>query len=292
LISDNIPVQAAPSEAGLTRSESKGDAMSIARTDGGELYYEETGDGVPIVLIHAAGATSSTWGAVVGDLARIGRVIAYDRQGCGRSGGEPVRSMPAHTADAAALLDILGAGPAVVAGISVAATIAIDLAARRPDLVRAVVAHESPWHVSRHPPTRAEIAALSKMGWLALRGKHADAAETFLRFAYGYRDGGSAWDAFPEAWRCAARDNAKAVLADVRMGIGGYPPVVQLAAIKRPVVLTYGTRSRDPLRRVARSLAAVIPDARVREIEGAGHAAAFDAPAVLARVIAEATRPN
>jgi hypothetical protein len=90
----------------------------------------------------------------------------------------------------------------------------------------------------RHPPTGAQIAALSRTGWLALRGKHADAAETFLRFAYGYQDGGTAWDAFPEAWRRTARDNAKAALADIRMGIGGYPPAAQLATINRPVVVT------------------------------------------------------
>jgi pimeloyl-ACP methyl ester carboxylesterase len=266
--------------------------MGIVRTDGGELYYQDKGDGVPIVLIHPAGATSSTWGAVTDDLAQVGRVIAYDRRGCGRSGGEPVRSIPAHTADTAALLDILGAAPAVVAGISVAATIAIDLASRRPDLVLAVIAHDSPWHVTRYPPTGAQIAALSKMGWLALRGKPADAAETFLRFAYSYQDGGTAWDAFPEAWRCTARDNAKAALADIRMGIGGYPPAAQLATIKRPVVLTCGTRSHTNIKRVARSLATAIPGARVQEIEGAGHAAAFDAPAGFARVIAEATCPT
>lgn len=266
--------------------------MGIAKTDGGELYYEEKGDGIPIVLIHPAGATASTWGPVAGELTRAGHLITYDRRGCGRSAGEPTGSIPAHTADAAALLELLGAAPAVVAGISVAATIAIDLACQRPDLVRAVVAHESPWHVTRHPPTGAQIAALSRMGWLALRGKHADAAETFLRFAYGYRDGGTAWDAFPQAWRHTARDNAKAALADIRMGIGGYPPAAQLAAITRPVVITCGTRSRDTLRRVARSLAAAIPGARMQEIEGAGHAAAFDAPASFARVIAEATRPT
>jgi pimeloyl-ACP methyl ester carboxylesterase len=266
--------------------------MSIARTAGGDLYYEEKGDGVPIVLIHAAGATSSTWGGLLGELAKAGRVIAYDRRGCGRSKGQPVRSIPAHTADAAALLDILDAGPAVVAGISVAATIAIDLAARRPGLVRAVIAHDSPWHVTRYPPTRAQIAALSKMGWLHLRGKHADAAETFLRFAYSYQDGGTAWDAFPEEWRHTARYNAKAALTDIRMGIGGYPPASQLATITRPVVLTCGTRSHTTLKRVTRSLAAAIPGARMQEIEGAGHAAAFDAPARFAHVIAEATRPT
>jgi pimeloyl-ACP methyl ester carboxylesterase len=264
--------------------------VSIAKTDSGELYYEDKGAGVPIVLIHAAGATSSTWGDLPGDLARIGRVIVYDRRGCGRSEGEPVRSIPAHTADAAALLDILGAAPAVVVGISVAATIAIDLAARRPDLVRAVIAHESPWHITRYPPTAAQIAALSRTAWLVQRGKHADAAETFLRFAYSYQHGGTAWDTFPEAWRHSARDNAKAALTDIRMGIGGYPPAAQLATINRPVVVTCGTRSHNTMKRVTRSLAAAIPSARVQEIEGAGHAAAFDTPARFAGVIAEAAR--
>jgi pimeloyl-ACP methyl ester carboxylesterase len=129
------------------------------------------------------------------------------------------------------------------------------------------------------------------MNWLVLRGQHADAAETFLRFAYGYRDGGTAWDAFPQAWQQAARDNAKAALADIRMGVGGYPPAARLATIRRPVVATCGSRSRDLMKHVTRSLAAAIPGARVREIDGAGHAAAFDAPAGFARVIAEATRP-
>ena len=77
------------------------------RSDGCDLYYEEVGEGVPILLIHPAGSTASTWGAAVEDLARIGRVIAYDRRGYARSGGEPVRGIFTHTADAAAILEYL-----------------------------------------------------------------------------------------------------------------------------------------------------------------------------------------
>ena len=72
-------------------------------------------------------------------------MIAYDRRGYARSGGEPVRSMSTHTADAAALLEHLRTPPAVVVGTSAGAAIAVDLAVRRPYLVRAVVAHEFPW---------------------------------------------------------------------------------------------------------------------------------------------------
>jgi pimeloyl-ACP methyl ester carboxylesterase len=238
-------------------------------------------------LIHPSGATASTWGDLVDRLAAFGQVIVYDRRGYGRSPGEPLPSIGAHTADLATLLDNLGVTDAVISGTSIGATIAIDLARLRPDLVRAVVAHESPWHVTRQPPTFAQMAALSKMTWLSSRGRPADAVAAFLRFAYHYRDGGSAWDRFPDAWRQAAADNAEASLADIRIAIGGYPATKDLSTVSRPVVCTCGSRSAPTMTRVTRKLARVLPAGVFHQIEGAGHAAPFDAPAAFSELIAE-----
>src|SRR5690349_10207190 len=130
------------------------------------LYREVKGDGIPILLIHPAGSTASTWGSAHDGLAEVGQVITYDRRGCGQSGGAPGRSIPEHTSDAAALLDGMQLPPAVVVGTSIGATIALDLAQARPELVRAVVAYESPWHVTRQPPTYRQLRALAAMGWL------------------------------------------------------------------------------------------------------------------------------
>jgi 3-oxoadipate enol-lactonase len=253
----------------------------------GALYYEEAGEGVPILLIPPSGATASTWGSATEELALIGRVITYDRRGYARSGGEPVRSLSTHTADAAAVLEYLEAPPAVVVGTSAGAAIAVDLAVHRPDLVRVVIAHEFPWRFTRHLPTGSQVAALVKIGLLALRGRHADAAETLLRSAYTYRDGGSAWDAFPEEWRRVARENARAALADFLNSIGTYPSPEDLASIEVPVVCSYGARSPDSMFRLVRSLAAAIPAARTHRIEGAGHAAPFDATTQFVQVIAD-----
>ena len=104
--------------------------MGSVTLDGCDLYYEEVGEGVPILLIHPAGATASTWGSATEELARVGRVITYDRRGYARSGGGTVRSMSTHTADAAALLEDLLYPPAVVVGTSAGAAIAVDLAVR------------------------------------------------------------------------------------------------------------------------------------------------------------------
>src|SRR5512142_3219628 len=108
--------------------------MGFIKARGCSFYYEEQGNGPPILLISPAGSTASTWGTLVGDLAGAGRVISYDRRGYTRSGGAVVRSAAEHTLDAAAVLDALAPSPAVVVGTSAGATIALDLAVRRPDL--------------------------------------------------------------------------------------------------------------------------------------------------------------
>ena len=252
-----------------------------------DLYYEEIGAGAPILLVHPAGATASTWGRLVDELARLGRVISYDRRGYARSGGEPVRHMRTHTADAAMLLERAEGGPAVVVGTSAGAAIAVDLAVRRPDLVHAVVAHEFPWRFTRHLPSGAQTATLARVGWFASRGRKSDAAEALLRSVYAYRDGGTAWDAFPEDWRRAGRENAAATLADLRNSIGVYPSAADLATVEVPVVCSYGARSPDGMARLVRSLAAAIPTARAERIDGAAHAAPFDATDDFASLIAE-----
>jgi len=206
--------------------------VGAVTSNGCALYHEEVGEGVPLLLVHPAGATASTWGSAVERLARIGHVITYDRRGYARSGGEPVRSMATHTADAAAMLECLQAAPAVILGTSAGAAIAVDLAVRRSDLVRVVVAHEFPWRFTRHLPDASQVSALVEIGALTLRGRHEHAVNVLLRSAYAYRDGGSAWDAFPEEWRRVARENARPSLADFRHSIATYPSGTDLATVR------------------------------------------------------------
>jgi pimeloyl-ACP methyl ester carboxylesterase len=215
-------------------------------------------------------------------------VIVYDRRGYARSGAAPVHSMSRHTFDAAALLEHLQTPPAVVVGTSAGAAIAVDLAVRRPDLVRAVVAHEFPWRFTRHLPSGSQLVALAKMGSLVARGRHADAVDVLLGNAYGYRDGGTAWDAFPADWRRIARENARAALADFRSSIVAYPSAAELATLTMPVVCSYGARSPNGMVRLVQSLASAIPTATTRRVAAAGHAAPFDAPTNFVQLIAEA----
>ncbi|HEY8474656.1 MAG TPA: alpha/beta fold hydrolase [Natronosporangium sp.] len=82
--------------------------------NGVRLYCEERGSGAPILCVPGAGSSTQLWEGAIEQLARLGRVIAYDRRGCSRSerpDGYSRTSVAEHAADAAALLD---AGPAVL----------------------------------------------------------------------------------------------------------------------------------------------------------------------------------
>jgi pimeloyl-ACP methyl ester carboxylesterase len=49
------------------------------------LYYEETGKGSPVLLIHGFGASTFTWRHIAPELAKTHRVIAVDLKGFGQS---------------------------------------------------------------------------------------------------------------------------------------------------------------------------------------------------------------
>jgi pimeloyl-ACP methyl ester carboxylesterase len=108
--------------------------------NGVALYYEEHGGGEPIVCIHGTSSSAAVWADAVEVLATRGRTIVYDRRGCFRSERpEPsVTNVHQQADDAAALIDALAAAPAIVIGRSYGADIAIDLALRYPDRVRAL----------------------------------------------------------------------------------------------------------------------------------------------------------
>ena len=91
------------------------------KPDSIDLYYEERGAGDPILCIHGSLSSAMMWEEPAEKLARLGRVITYDRRGCTRSERpQPylTTTVPEHADDAAALLRALSATPAIIVGRS------------------------------------------------------------------------------------------------------------------------------------------------------------------------------
>lgn len=112
---------------------------TLARPDGAELHWEERGEGPLVVGAFACLAHPGVFHALLGDLATDHRVVTYDPRGCGESSEGGPYDMGTDEGDLAALLEELG-GDAVVVATGDAANRAVRVAARRADLVRAVVA--------------------------------------------------------------------------------------------------------------------------------------------------------
>ena len=104
------------------------------------IYYEEEGDGVPLVLLPGLGCDCRVWGGVRNRLARVYRVIMPDIRGMGRSeyDGKPftIEQMAADMAEFIKLLDI---SKAVVCGHSMGGQVALQFSADYPELVSHLV---------------------------------------------------------------------------------------------------------------------------------------------------------
>ncbi|WP_280363732.1 alpha/beta fold hydrolase [Nocardia wallacei] len=115
---------------------------------GATLYYELRGDGPLLLLIPGGGGDAGVFDAAAEVLARHFTVAALDPRGCSRSTldpGEPAdQRVAVQSDDAYRLLAQLTDEPAFVCGTSNGAIVGLDLLARHPDRIRALVAHEPP----------------------------------------------------------------------------------------------------------------------------------------------------
>lgn len=116
--------------------------LTVVRTsDGVELRVVGFGgDGPPILLLHGLMGRASTWWSVARWLTAHGRVLGLDARGHGRSEACGPWTTERMATDAAEVLDEVG--PAVVIGHSMGGLHGLVLAARRPDLVRALVVED------------------------------------------------------------------------------------------------------------------------------------------------------
>jgi len=120
----------------------KGNTMPTAHVNGIDLYYEITGSGFPIVLIHEFSGNMRNWDPQVPALSRNYQVIRYDCRGYGRSSvpTDPAAySQDASVEDLHQLLLHLGIRQAYVGGLSKGGNIALNFGLKYPDMVKGLI---------------------------------------------------------------------------------------------------------------------------------------------------------
>jgi pimeloyl-ACP methyl ester carboxylesterase len=116
--------------------------MPVAKVNGVELYYEETGEGVPLVWNHEFAGDYRSLELQVREFARRYRVITYNYRGW------PPSSVPAESGaystealveDLAGLLHQLRISRAHIGGLAMGGNIALSFAAKYPAMVASLI---------------------------------------------------------------------------------------------------------------------------------------------------------
>jgi pimeloyl-ACP methyl ester carboxylesterase len=271
--------------------------------DGRVVTYAEIGDPDGLAVVNCHGAPSSRFERYSRDgevYERAGvRLIGIDRPGFGGSDALPRRRVVDWPADAEAVLDALEVGEASVLSLSAGAPYALALARALPNRVRRVglvganPPPDVPWRWVGVPPAVREAllrpGPVSTGAWLPLLGavavrpaflldylrvrlsapdravmRRPEVAEVLHEtFAEGVRQG----------WRPGAYDRA------LLLRPWGFP----VAEVPRPVVLWHGTADWQAPLVGAQALAAAMPTAELRVVQGAGHFLGFDHAAEVLR---------
>lgn len=254
----------------------------IAEVNGTSLYYEQEGSGADLVLIPGLGASTHVWYAQVKGLSSVLRVTTFDPRGHGRSGRPSgpysVRQM---AEDAAALLRRHAIGPAAVAGSSMSAAVAIELAARHPDLVSSLLLVGG--FPSLPPAGKERMAARAKTAEAEGMAAVADMVAAGALGASTHHTQPALVGLFravllandPHAYAAAAR---AVVETDVAEAMG---------KVRCPALILLGSQEQVAPLSTAMALKAGIPHGVVRIIPNAGHLPFLEQPAAFNAAVME-----
>jgi 3-oxoadipate enol-lactonase len=257
--------------------------MAFIENQGAKIYWDEQGEGDPVLLIMGLGYPSDAWYRTRPALARRFRTIALDNRGAGRSsmpaGPYPI---PLMASDAAAALDAAGVKSAHVFGVSMGGMIAQEFALQYPERVRSLIlgctAAGGPNAVRAEPEATQMIIARAKM-------TREEAAEAALPFIYDPHTSRSMIDEdlkVREAWF----PHPDAYMAQVQ-GIMAWEAYSRLARISAPTLVIHGESDRLVPAGNGRLIAERIPGAKLVLLPQASHIFATDQPEATERTVLE-----
>jgi pimeloyl-ACP methyl ester carboxylesterase len=133
-------------------------AGNRVKVNGMQMYYEVSGTGDPLVVLHGAYMNIPTMGAIIPMLAKTHKIYAVELQGHGRTTDidRPI-TYPNMADDVAAFMDAVGVRKADVFGYSMGAIVGLQLAIRHPAKVSKLVAASVAYDVEGWQPVFKDV---------------------------------------------------------------------------------------------------------------------------------------
>lgn len=254
-------------------------------TDGASVHFEEHGAGEPLVWIPGTGHSGDVWAKFQIPAFRDRyRCVTIDLRGCGRS-DEPADgySIAAMATDVDDVVRHLGLESAHFVGYSMGSAILQELALAAPARVRSAVM----WNTWSCTPIEHHIRLHFEARVAALERAPTDvfAAASFWAWAPSFVEDESERMAELQAYVAGAASVPRHVWADQFRADIEHDTLSRLPAIRCPTLVLYGAEDLITMPRHNERVAAAIPGAEVRRIEGAGHMAFVERPQECNRAI-------
>ena len=257
--------------------------QGVLALPGTRLAYQVTGTGLAVVLVHGFGLDMRMWDPQAAHLAARFQVVRYDARGFGASGPFDPAVRYTHAGDLLALLDHLGIGKAVLAGLSFGGRVVTQAALSAPDRIAGLVLLDSvldgvPWDPGSAAASDTAVRQARDRGLLA---------------------GRAAWLAHPLFATARQHPRLAGQLAEMMAGYPGQhwtghdphkqagpPPIDTLEKLAMPALVLVGEHDVPCFKEMSAVLARRIPGARYHMVRGAGHMINMEQPGTVNELLA------
>lgn len=240
-------------------------------------FIDPNPEGSPILLLlHGLGATAESWHFQLSELCARGyRLIAPDLPGFGRS---PLAGRRWNLNQAVEqlidLMDQLGIGRFIAAGISMGGTVALQMAYRYPRQVKGLILINT--FSSLTPGSLSEWGYFLRRGWRAFLRTPADQAWIVAERVFPGPDQAAYREMLVESIRRAD----PIIYRQAMLALARFNFTRKLPAIKAPTLVISGAEDTTIPLKNQRELANKIPYAEHVVVPKAGHAVIADQPAL------------
>jgi pimeloyl-ACP methyl ester carboxylesterase len=259
--------------------------MPHIRTDDLTTYYELTGSGPTVVLIHGGFVDCRMWDPQVQVLAPEYRVLRYDLRGHGHTGPSSLMSYSVErfADDLQALLSALGIQHATVCGLSFGGMVAQAFASKYTSVLEGLVLADTAVSTTLTWSDKLQRYLLAPR-WLFLPTIRLLGARRFVDFSFwmARRTRNPQWFGQNEAVRAYVEEAMLQMSTEeyVKMYGAIYDfDVVDLSVVQAPTLLLNGEHESRSVHRHAAYLQKKIASAEAVIIPGAGHTSNLENPA-------------
>ena len=248
-------------------------------------YWDDGGDGPPMMLIHGVGADGTSWDQIAASLSPEFRVLRLDLRGHGRSGHiDGALTLDDFVQDVVDVLDAAAVRSAHIAGFSLGGMIAQGLGLRHADrvwrlvLLSAVAGRTA----EERERVRGRLAILREQGVAAISGA---AQERWFTPDFITRNPDLVARRMLQLRENHAPSYAAAYTVFSTSDLGDL-----LHGITAPTLIATGEHDLGSNARMARFMHAQIPGSRLEILPGLRHSILVEAPDLVTRLVRDFAR--